>query len=402
MFLILTRAANETEENVDRILEEAHRQFPGIHEKQIIAVDSKAQLFYNRVQDNTVEEIQTILKDQVKELELFIKFAWYDANGNRERFLQKLREISNFDVVDDALNLFAHAAHYLVLIEFLEDMQKAIKKICATLDEKIDIYEQQAKDPIELAHRLNVAKRNLEDITQKLYYGVDAIADKYGKTGGVIDKKANEEFEEYKKEIDGLRSSDPRSMDKLEEISFDKINRFTVFEGELQKNIETECNAALIALSDKSGIKYATLKPDLTKESFEKIKKDIKNSDAAMESYTYTTGRTFEKTHTGTRFSKDKYFKAVRDNIQGRIDSIKKQAVADLKSFVSGITTVYSSELNKNAQIKRAEYDAIVQEQNTEEEIQEKIGNLKDLRDQLTPVGDRVQALKGGIEGNVR
>ena len=51
MFLILTRSANETPGNVARVRDAAFLQFPGINEHQIIHVDSKVEMFYNRVKD---------------------------------------------------------------------------------------------------------------------------------------------------------------------------------------------------------------------------------------------------------------------------------------------------------------------------------------------------------------
>jgi hypothetical protein len=398
MFLILTRAANETEENVDRILEEARRQFPGIHEKQIIAVDSKAQLFYNRVQDNTVEEIQAMIMDlnQRKKLDSFVLGPWVSAGGDRERFLQELRGISHFDVVDDALNLFAHKAQYLALDEFLGHLMKATDRIRSTLDEKIDLYEQKAIDPYELANKLNKTKGELNVLTNKLHNGVSTVINEYSKTDGIIDKEAKKVFVEYQKEIDSLNDSDPASMDELEKISFRKIDYLTEFERKLQNEIVGKCDEVLITLSNKSGIQYTTLKPDLTKESFEKIKEELKKSNEATE---YRTGRCFRKVR---QFSKVKYFRLVRNDIRGRMDNIKNQAVTDLKKFVQDTTSMYSDELTKNTRIKEKEYNDIQKEQENAEDIQKKIGNLKDLRDQLTPVGDRVQALKGGIEGNVR
>lgn len=73
----------------------------------------------------------------------------------------------------------------------------------------------------------------------------------------------------------------------------------------------------------------------------------------ANESYTYTTGITFKKTHTGSRFSQDKYYKRVKDDINERLDSIKQQAIRDIRSFVSHTVTAYTKELAKNADAKK-------------------------------------------------
>lgn len=400
MFWILTRRADLNEAEITRLQEEAIRQCPTINPKQIILLDSKVELFYNKVQTLTAEELGDYIIElrKAKKLDNFVKGAWFDADGDRDEFLRILKELSNFDVMDEALNLFAHKAQYIALSEFLGRVLSVMEKVIDGLEDTIGFYKEKAEDPIELSNKMNRIKRELDEMTQKLNITVDEVALKYSETGGIIDKKANKVITEYKSEIEGINAKDPASLDELEKISFRKIDIFTKFEAELQKNIVAECDEALVALSDKSVIKYSTLKPDLTKESFNKIKEDIKKSDKAQESYTYTTGTTFKKTHSGSRFSQSRYYEAVRDNIKKRIDSIKNQAVGDLREFVTRTTTAYSEELARNAKIKRDELNTIVQAKQTAEEIQSTIGGLESLLGQLEPMREQIKGLKGGIE----
>ena len=403
MFLLLTRAANETKVNVTRIYEEALLQFPGIKREQIIPVDSKAELFYNSVKDLTVEELQSYLMTLGKEEKLdgFIKGAWFDAMGNRDAFLRILKELSRFNVVDDALNLFAHKAQYIALSEFLKDMIDVVNIASDTLEETIGLYREKAEDPIELGNKLNRVKRELEQLTEKIYRTVDEVSDDYARTGGEIAKQAKKVIEDYKKEINEIDGSSYDSVDKLEKISFRKIDIFTQFEAELQKNIVARCDTALVTLSNKSDIKYSTLKPNFTKEDADKIKEKWKKSDEAQESYSYTTGVTFEKTHYASRFSQAKYYDLVKKDIQNKIDGIKNQAVRDLKQFARNTATTYSEKLAENAKIKRDEYNAIVQRKQTADEIQAEIEKLEGLLGQLQPMSEQMKSLKGGVDKNV-
>lgn len=403
MFWILTRRADLTEDNIIRLQEEAIRQCPTINPKQIILIDSKVEMFYNKAQMLTSEELQAYIMEmaKAKKLDAFIKAAWFDAMGDREEFLKILKEISNFAVMDDALNLFAHKAQYIMLSEFLGRMLSVTEKVIDGLDESIGFYKEKAEDPIELGNKMNRIKRELEEMTQKINRTVDEVAMKYSQTGGLIDKKARAVINEYKAEIEGINPENSGSLDELEKISFRKIDIFTQFEAELQKNIVAECDMALVALSDKSVIKYSTLKPDLTKESFEKIKNDMRNSSKARETYSYTTGITFKRTETASRFSQKRYYGLVRDSIKKRIDSIKNQAVDDLRQFVTKTTTAYSEELARNAKIKRDELNAIIQAKQTAEEIQATISGLESLLNQLQPMSEHIKGLKGGIENYV-
>lgn len=403
MFWILTRRADLTEENIVRLQDEAVRQCPTINPKQIILIDSKVEMFYNKAHTLTVEELQSYIMEmgKAKKLDAFIKAAWFDAMGDRDEFLRILKELSNFAVMDEALNQFAHKAQYIMLSDFLGRMLTVVEKVVDGLEEKIGFYKEKAEDPIELGNKMNRIKRELEDMTQKINQTVDEVALKYSETGGVIEKKAETVISEYLAEIKGIDPESQMSLDELEKISFRKIDIFTQFETELQKNIVAECDEALVALSDKSVIKYSTLKPDLTKESFEKIKEDMKNSDKAQETYSYTTGTTFKKTERGSRFSQTKYYGLVRDSIIKRIGNIKNQAVKDLRTFVKNTTTAYSEELTRNAKIKREEWNAIVQAKQTAEEIQATIKGMENLLTQLQPMSDYINGLKGGIDKHV-
>lgn len=270
--------------------------------------------------------------------------------------------------------------------------------ISANLKDSITTYRQKAKDPAALNKRLNLLKKELENLTRTINKDVDEIARHYAKSNGIIEQRANQVIEQYKQEIEALDEECSSSLDGLEKISFQKIDELAQFEDELQKNIVAECDKALVALSNKGGIQYAALKPNFTKESFEEIKEEMRKSDQAQETYYYTTGITFEKTHSASRFSQKKYFNLVKESIQSRIDNIRNQAVKDLREFVIRTTGIYTEELNRNAGIKRNEYDAILQEKQSEEQLQDTISGLEKLAEQLPPLDERIAGLKGGIE----
>lgn len=404
MFLILTRAANENKENIKRIHQEALKQFPNISERQIIPIDSKVKLFYNKIKDLTIEEIQSLILQETaaNRLDSFIIAPWLMSSRNRETFLQQLMELSRFDVMNSALNQFAHNAQYIALNDFLIRMLSVIDKVFDTLTENVEFYKQKAVDPIELGNRMNKIKAELEEITQKINKTVDDIAASYGETGGFIDKKVGEEVKSYRTEIAKINKKSSNSIDELEKISFRKIDMLTQFGNQLQKEIVEKCDKALISLSNRSSIKFTTLKPDITRESFQKVKDELRKSPDAQETYTYESGGSFWKTtETGSRFSQAKYFDLVRANIEKRIEALKTQMIRELKVFVRATTNAYSDELSRNAKVKRDELNVITQEKQTAEEIQAKIAGLEELITKLAPLKDRITSLKGGVEKHV-
>ena len=412
MFLILTRAAAESDETIERAYEEFVNMFGnqkndsrhGIVKKQIIPVDSKAELYYNAFQEMSTEDIIAEIKrmNEEKKIEPFLKAAWFDAYGEKEAFLAELKRISNFNVIDQSLNRFGRKAQFIALSEFLGRMLKVYAKIGVSLHEKISNYELKAEDPGKLAVKIKQTEAELIDIENRMNEKVDDIIAKYAGSGkkGLIAQRAEEVMDEYKKKLDAIKGTSDSSLEKLEKLSFRQVDTFVDFEANLQKNVVAECNEALkVALSSNNTVEYVSLEPDFSKEIVEKIKKEMKSE--ANESYTYTTGTTFKKTHTGSRFSQDKYYKLVKDSINERIDSIKQQAIRDLRSFVSHTVTAYTKELAKNADAKKIELRKIKDDKKTAEEIAVVIADLRELLSSLEPKKKCVSELKGGIDSNV-
>jgi len=411
MFLILTRSSSESEETIQRACEEFYNMFgslktehrQGILKDQIIPVDSKAELYYNMFYPMTTEEIKSVIKKmrEKKKLEAFVITAWYDSFGDKDAFLAELKKYSNFKAIDKALNTLGRKAQYIALSEFLGRILKVYAKIALVLRERIKNYQLKAEDPRKLAAKLDATKRELTDIENRMHRTVDEIESKYGRSGnkGLIRKRAEEVLEAYHSKIMQLDSSN-ESIDALERLSFQQIDKFTEFESQLQKNVVAECDTALkVALSDKKTVEFVSLEPDFSKEMVEKIKEDMKKE--SYESYTYTTGRTFKTTHTGSRFSQKIYFGKVRDGIDAKLENIKEQVVRDLTQFVVRVITAYTCELKKNADAKKAEIKKIVEDTRKAEQIQILISDLSQLVESIAPNQKAIEELKGGIDSNV-
>ena len=412
MFLILTRAAAESDETIERAYDEFVNMFGiqkndsrhGIVKEQIIPVDSKAELYYNEFQSMSTEEIKVAIKrmNTEKKIEPFIKAAWFDADGEKEAFLEELKRMSNFNIIDQSMNRFGRKAQFIALSEFLGRMLKVYAKIAITLREKIANYELKAEDPGKLAVKIKQTEAELIDIENRMNEKVDDITAKYAGSGkkGLIAQRAEEVMSEYKKKIEMIKGTGNSSLEELEKLSFRQVDAFVDFEATLQKNVIAECNEALrVALSGNNTVEYVSLEPDFSKELVEEIKKDMKSE--ANETYTYTTGTTFTKTHTSSRFSQDKYYGLVKNSINERIESIKQQAIRDLRSFVSHTVTAYTKELARNADAKKNELLKIKNDKKTAEEIAAVIKELKAVMASLEPKERDVTELKGGIDGNV-
>ena len=373
MFLILTRAANETPNNVARIHEEAYKQFPNINKKQIIHLDSKVEMFRNKAKSMTEEELQNFMDEKIKDavwyneqirnlseeekrdfmdehkdmdiLDSFLETPWYRSRFQRETYLQKLAELSNFKEIDIALNQFARKAQYILLGETLGRMLIILDKIQSELKENIKHYQEKAQNPAELKCKLLNAEQVLKDLQLKINVTVTRISQKYKDMGGIIDSSVAQIMEEYKKEMNAIAPNLSTSISELEKLTFRKVEAFRKAEDDITKNIIAECDEALIAFSQKGDLNYTALKPDITPDTLEKVKSE-KRKEAE---YTYTTGVCFKETH--TKLDQSRYFELISQDIQKRLNNIMDDIVIALQEYVTSVTSAYRTELVRNAQV---------------------------------------------------
>ena len=411
MFLVLTRSASEAEETIERAYEEFVNIFGsnkidtrhGIVKDQIIPVDSKAQIYFNKFYKMSTEEIKAEIKELSKEkkAEPFLKSAWFDADGEKDSFLKELKKYSNFSTIDQSLNRFGRKAQFIMLSQFLGRMIKVYEKIQVNVKEKIENYSLKAEDPQELANKIKETEKALVDIENKMYKVTDEILEKYSgsRNKGLISQSAEEVVSKYSNDIRNIKGTEDSSLEELEKLSFRQIDILTKFEDNLQKKIVAECNEALVTLSNENSLEFITLKPDFSKEIVDNIKKSMKLE--AKETYTYTTGLTFKETHEASRFSQVRYYNLVKNSIKTRIDKIKAQVIDDLRSFVDKTIDTYREELRKNSDAKTQELNNIKNEEKTAKQIQEIIISLKLLLVSIEPQKKLTKELKGGIDGNV-
>ena len=396
MFLVLTRAANETDDNVARIHDEACKLFPDINHKQIIHLDSKVELFRKKIKGMAEEEVQAFIDKQIeaKKLDAFLEAPWYRARFNRDVYLEKLSALSNFNEMDMALNQFARKAQYILLSQLLDSMTLVLKKIEAELKETIKNYKDKAENPMELASKLLNAEEVLTDLKNKINFTTKGIASNYKDKGGIIEARVNEEMASYREEIANINSDTPNSIDELEKITFRKLDLLAEFEEEVQKNIVAECDKALITFSEKGDLNYTSLKPDLTSDVINKIKAE--QLDKAKE--TYTTGVCFKETR--TKLNQSRFFKAVRDDIQKRLEKIGEDLIIALQEYVTKVTSAYRSELTRNAILQEERYKQIREDKANAEEIQKKIMDMETQVNWVQSSMSEISSLKGGIDKN--
>ena len=400
LFLILTRASNENDENLRRLKEEAKRQYGSkVSEGQIVAVDSKVQMFVNKISEyETYDDIEEYL-DELEEKKQFEDFMNPPRRMRREKssYIEYLTEKSRFKDINEAIEKFARKSQYYAL----DEVVKGISNICKEIEDRanydIGLYEDKiTKDPTEFAVQIDEIKNKINEINIKIWKKVDEVKEKYTSSKGIIEIKAKEKISELIKEIESLDAKNDDSINELEKISFRKIEEQKEFQKIMQEDIVKECNETLVLLSDESKIPYSILKPNFTEEDFENIKNETRKE--AKEEKSYETGATFKKTHYYSEYSRSKHFEILKRNILERMKKIKNEVENNLIDFVNNIGDKYVEELFKNANEQKQKLNKLLEEKARIEEIKEKIEELKHIIQEINLFKDEIKNLGKEIE----
>lgn len=401
LFLVLTRAANVTAADLERIKEEAYKQFDKmIPRSNIIAVDSKTELYANLFAkaDDVGEKMKELNSN--KTLDDFVKGIWFDANNDKDEFITNLKQKSNFVQVENLLSTFGRKAHYILLAEFMGLLSDIYTRIIGDVNDNATRLKEKAEDPNELARKIGEIKTELEIIQEKMHKGLDKAVSKYTGEDNDIRKTAEKAAQDFKSQTEKINPNAADSFDELERQINYKIDEFKSLQQKLQKQMVSEFNDLLIKISDEGEIPYTSLKPDFSDEVFKKIKESTQSK--ANETHSYETGTCVKKTHTYSEYSRSKHFNLIKNDIFERIDTIKNDLELNLVDFVKNVSSQYLSELKSNADSKKNELDAIVAAKLDAEQTLILANDLDSLSDKCKKAKRDADSIKGGIDKYVQ
>lgn len=405
LFLVLTRATNVTEKDLRQLEVEAHKQFSNLDERNILIVDSKAELYAKSLAD--VEDIEAELRrlNQNGTLDDFVTKAYFETSGmfgagDTQDFIEKLKEKSRFKQVYDALNIFGRKAHYILLAALLDSINNLYAKLWNDMNSRIDMFKQKAEDPTELAKKIAEIKQELDIIQNKMSRGVDGVVRRFRGDKGVIRTEAEAAVEDFLASVGKIDPDSSDAFNQLERLSLKKIDQFKELTKKVQRQVVAEFDEALVALSDKSSIPFKSLKPDFTEATFKQIKESTKSK--AIETRSYEDGITFKETHTYSEYVQNKHFNIIKNNILHRLDELKNNLIDNLEDFVENIRTRYIEELATNARGKKNELDAIMEAKATAEQIRDIVQELTVKADKINVARAETNKIKGGISKYVQ
>lgn len=397
LFLVLTRAADLSPKDLRILEEEAKKQFKTVDENHILIVDSKAELYANKISSSKdiKKEILQLFGDE--DLDPFVYKAYSQTKGSSDYFIEKLKQISRFQQVDNALECFGRKAHYLLLSNLLASMITLYEYLGVNIDSNIKCIKsrQETKDPKVFEAQISKMQDELQQIEKKMHDGVEYVTHQFTGYDGIIRKTMEKEVKDFSVAANKIDAEDEDSFTKLEKLSFEKIEKFQNFTKTIQEQIVEEFDKELIQLSDKSSISFISLKPDFTEDTFKKIKDSTEKN--ANETRSFETGVTFKKTHTHSVYSQKKHFKLIKNNIDRRLIDLTRNLTNNLLAFVINIQNKYTNELNKNAQVKANELDAIMKAKATAEQMRDIIQELSAFIGSIHTTQADITKIGGGI-----
>ncbi len=402
LFLVLTRSTSVTDEDLRRLEAEAYQQFSNLDKRNILFVDSKAELYAKKL--SVIDDVETELRSLNKAgtLDAFVTQAYTETNGifGEGDFIKALQEKSRFDYVYNSLEAFGRKAHYILLSSLLDSICELYTKLYSDLVFQMDMFHEKAENPNELAKKIAKVKQELDVLNNKIYRGVDAVVRRFRGDDGIIRVEANKAVEDFENQVSLIDARSANAFDELECQSLKKIDYFKELSSTLPRDIVSEFDKELISLSDSIELSVELLLPNFTEQTFDEIKKSTESK--AKERKSYEDGVTFKETKFRSIYSQNKHFDLINKNIQSRIETIKNDLSENLEDFIENIRTRYIEELSKNANAKKKELDAIIEAKATAEQIKELINDLTTLTEKISLKNLEAKKIKGGIKKNVQ
>ena len=424
MFLVFTGKCRDLDDfGFEKLKHKAIEMYKNdIDKEKILFVDSKVELFIKKCSKlKTKEKIDEHFKDLEKDKKNFdlAKLWWLESEKQFDRFMEKMKEKSNFNSVNVALDKFARQANYLQLIEFLKSLNNEYKKGKATISELLQELKENIKDPIELESRIKKKEKEKTDMFNKSNEGINIIFNKYTDINGDIYKEAQELEENYKNEINKFLNLEEwqienQTFDEMKKTTMDIIEASKHFRDLMIRTAIKECNEKLIEYMDENDVEIFA--PNFTESDFDNINDLAKEEHSG---YKYVEeGVTFKKTTQVSYYNRKAHVKTIANSIKERlykgyitkdedgetkqhkgiIEEIKDNIIDNLNSC----RTTYAEKLTENFNAIKKEYEDLLKDKDDNEKNLQKIKDFEDKIEKIENHLKNINNLKEEIENYVK
>lgn len=332
LFLVLTKIGNADNHEIESSISHAHKLFSDIiSSNRIFAVDSKLELFANKFENLSFDEIKSIIKDERRLLAGF-------ADNDKETTIANIREFTRFSSILTALKNFAKIAKAEQMSSILELLERNVKGAQNNLFSykamfKIEKNQSPSAQLNEILRKITSAKEELKKLEQCLIEELNPL-------------DASAQFIEIRKElklcnnnIDGADNKDQVTTHALNLLQFARNTTADYF-----KSVETNINNKITEKEEASNHKF-NFNINL---DFEELWRDLRKE--STESVIIKTYCCVKDKHENV-YSKDKhlrkYKRSVKENMETAIDDIEDNFSESNTKFMNNISDRLSAAINK-------------------------------------------------------
>lgn len=414
LFLILTGAAIPSGTEVASLYEQALEMYGNnISKEKIVYVDSKIQLFLNRcLRLGSEEAIDQYFEDLERDNEKFdaAENHWLKSKGSIDRFVERMKAASNFEVIHQLIEKFARHASYIQLLEFLENLINECNRYTTILTGQQRILEESFTDPEALADRIRVKQEEIQGAYNKMSKGINEIFARY------TDNLNNEgllvnEVEKFRADYEGRLENFKKlpegkitdtTFSELKTTTMDAIEKSQDFRREMVDRIIKECNECLIeCIEDANSIPSSAFTPNFTAQEFDKINEQAEKATSGEKEV--ENGITFLKTTDKVPYHHLKdHVQQVVNSINTRLDDIVGTLKDNLINYIGKCKEVYKAKLKEHVEELEKAYNELLASQQNNEELKQKIESIKEQINTLQATLEQVEALKKELEGHVK
>ena len=410
LFLAFTRIGDFTGQELARLKEQAVELYcKDIDKEKLLFVDSKMQLFLNQCCAlESVEKINSYVEQLEKENNDFAPASncWYQSRGNLEKFIVKLEEKSSFGTVRDALEKFARKAHYIQLMNFVENIEQEYSNRKSVFSDSLQIAREHFHDPLALERRIEEKKKELDVVYNKINKEIDEIYNTYTNNlgdEGKVHQYADQLKKEYAEKLGKFKNfSSSESYDQtfrqMKKMTMDAIDHSETVRAQIVAEFLKECNEQLIRLEESDKISAEVFQPNFTESDFDKIQKETekKAEDKAVKKIL-----TFKPKRDPYRF-REEHVRLVEESVSRRLDEeIVPCMIDNAIKYITECRNVYMAKLTEHEKFLKEEHGRLLQVKDDNEKWQQAIERLERNLSMIETEQKRTSTAKGVLSNYV-
>lgn len=406
LFLAFTRIMDCSGRDLERLKEQAFEIYDkDIDKEKILFVDSKMQLFLNQCRVlGTEEKIGSYFTQLEEEKNAFdpASLCWYQSRGDVSKFIESMKKKSAFDDVYKGLEKFARKAHYIQLMNFVENIEQEYRSQKSVFSDSLRIAREYFHDPLALERRIEEKKKELDGVYNKINNEIDEIYNAYTDNlggEGKVHQYAEQLKKEYAEKLGKFKNLpehefNDQTFRQMKKMTMDAIDRSKDVRAQIATEFLEECNKRLIRLDESDKISAEAYLPNFTASDFDEIQKTTEKD--AIEYKKAEKFLTFTIAEKGSYRSYKKHVILVEQSIRKRLEGgIVPHMLDNAIKYITVCQDVYKDKLTERKNALEQEYGRLLKDKEDNEKRARDIERLERNLNMIEIEQKRMSTVKG-------